>query len=134
MRLEGVKAGGIGGDHEGEVSSADDMQRGVKDDVVEEVEPICVIGPAQHENVCQEDGSSNEGRCEEVISRRAGPKFLRTKKGDLCVGGPRKHGQAYLGPTTKKQLEEKSSTKSLRAGRRNTQSKKSLPELPPKKM
>jgi hypothetical protein len=44
MMLEGVKAGVVGGDQEGEVTYDADMQRGVEDEAVEEVEPICAIG------------------------------------------------------------------------------------------
>jgi hypothetical protein len=133
LRLEGVKTGGICGDQEDEVSIGDvDLQREVEHEAVEEVEPLNVIGLAQFENMSQEqeDSISITERCGEAFRGRPGPKFLRTKKGDLCVGGPRKNGHDNLGPTTNKHLEEKSPTKALRAGRRI----KTLPELPPKKM
>jgi RNA recognition motif-containing protein len=136
LRLEGVMTGVVGGVQEDEVDASvlGGSVEGLAG-LVEEGElgdPV-ISGPVHQVFGCSEVDCSDGGGCEEIIGKRIGPKFLRTKKGDLCVEGPVKQGEAHWGTTTKKP-EKNSSRPSRPTSRKNNQGLKVIPDLPPKKM
>ncbi|KAK2442416.1 hypothetical protein QL285_013611 [Trifolium repens] len=102
----------------------------------EELNGVCFPEPVE-DIVCDEKARSDSGGCEEIIGERFGPKFLRTKKGDLCLDGvvKAKHGEAHLATKVKKMLSEKHATRSSRpTSKKNNHGVKSIPDLPPKKL
>jgi hypothetical protein len=106
VRLEGVMTSVGGGVQEDEVSMLGGLNEGVDEsvEVVELGDPVSNLGPAHQENSCRDVVGSDGGGCEEIFGDRIGPKFLRTKKGDLCVDGSvnTKAGEAHLTTKTKK--------------------------------
>jgi hypothetical protein len=141
-RLEDVAVvvGGVGCD---EVSSA-----GGEMGLIPFLDPVNSIGPVQSLVPKSRGGISKKGGCEKKTGDVTGPKVLRTRRGDVCVDGPSfKTGDeevrvaaSHLSDeethvVSKKTMSDRLRTMSSRScANRKGQTKRPLPELPPKKV